>query len=121
MTPPFSQVRFLEARVPVRASLDADGAGVALSPSCAFFDARARFTLHLLIASLDPSAPLAWQLDVDPATAALAAAGAAAVDAATAEATVRSRVGAVVGAHSRGFGRLRAIHSGLLEAFRPAP
>ena len=118
------EVQFLEARVPVAASVE-EGQGVALSLGYAFFSARAKFVLHLLVASLDPNTPLAWQLDVEdtaaapPPAAAHAATSAADATALAAhhEEAIRRQVGAVVDAHSRGFGRLRAIHAALLKSF----
>ena len=114
-----AEVQTLEETIPVGASVDESGGGVAISLGYSFFSARAKFVLHLLVTSLDPNVPLRWQLAVDDTSAAPpTAAGAAIVG--VGEQAVRRKVGAIVDAHSRGFGRLRAIHAGLFAAFCPA-
>ena len=115
------EVETLEQRVPVSAALDVDGRGVAVSIGYSFFTARAKFVLHLLLGSLDPSEPLEWQLDVDELAPELAPAlhpsRVGTPSAALTAAPLRARVGAIVDAHSCGFGRLTAIHSDLVKAF----
>ena len=98
--------------------------GVSISVQYAFFTARARLTLPLLLATADPSAPISYQAVVDePAAAAAAAAAPGGLSACTALVTaepMRPRVAAIVDAHATGFGRLRAIHAALMYAFVPA-
>ena len=97
--------------------------GVSISVQYAFFTARARLTLHLLLATADPSAPISYQAVVDEPAAAAAAAAPGGLSACTALVTaepMRPRVAAIVDAHATGFGRLRAIHAALMYAFVPA-
>ena len=116
------EIEHLESRLPVRAMIDPDERGVALSVGFSFFAARAKFMLHLLVTALDPSVPLAWQLEVDETLAARVPVDAPAepttalVPKAKEDATWRT-VTAIVDANSKGFGRLPRIHSALVRAF----
>ena len=116
------EVEHLQSRVPVAASIEPDAKGVALSIGYTFFAARVKFVLHLLLTSLDPNEPLAWQVasqDVFPQSVPSADADSTALVRSQEEA-LRLKVGAVVEAHSRGFGRLHSIHTALMRAFCPS-
>ena len=116
------EVQDLENSLPAEqfgASFDADSSGVAISMGYSFFGIRSKFVLHLLITSLDPNVPLAWQLAFDDVCTSTMghqqtnSTSLAGVD----NDDLRQRIGAIVDAYSRGFGRLRAIHAAMLKSF----
>jgi hypothetical protein len=117
------EVKYLAARVPLSAQVEPDGRGVSLSCAYSFYTARTRFCLHLLLVSTDPSQPIQWQMDVDGATGSRQGAedGSSSTALVQARTPLEVRVGALVQAHSRGFGRLPAIHAALMAAFAAAP
>ena len=111
----------LGAKVLMAAAVDADARGICLSLHYSFFAARAKFVLHLLLASEDPSDPIQWQLaqaDTMQQPAAAPMPGCTALS--TAQEPIMRTVGAIVEANARGFGRLTAIHTALTAAFCPA-
>ena len=125
-----AEVEYLAARAPLSAHLlpseghpSEDGvgtSGVCISVHYAFFTARLRLVIHLLLTSADPAAPLGWQLQVEEVGKAKAQEASACTALVAMDADpVRAKVRPIIDAHATGFGRLRAIHAELLSAFIP--
>ena len=115
-----AEVDHIALRVPTSAHVLPDGSGVSVSIMYSFFAMRTRLTLHLRIAAADPTQPLGWQIQLESATAPPPPPSNAPASTCTALVSaepLRPRIAEIVDAHAKGFGRLRAIHAELTQAF----